>query len=62
VVPAADGATYTYRVALNEDNTAGATVTSDGLVRATTKGEVRVTVVADVAGVKYSRTATVTVR
>lgn len=62
VVPAADGATYTYRVALNEDNTAGATVTSDGLLRATTKGEVRVTVVADVDGVKYSRTATVTVR
>ena len=62
VVPAAAGATYTYRVALNEDNTAGATVTPEGLLRATTKGEVRVTVVADVAGVKYSRTATVTVR
>jgi beta-glucosidase-like glycosyl hydrolase len=62
MVPAADGVTYTYRVALNEDNTAGATVTSDGLLRASTPGEVRVTVVADVAGVKYTRTATVTVR
>lgn len=62
LVPRADGVTYTYRVALNEANTAGATVTADGLLRASTRGEVRVTVVADVAGMKYSRTATVTVR
>ncbi|WP_298459341.1 glycoside hydrolase family 3 C-terminal domain-containing protein [uncultured Cellulomonas sp.] len=62
LVPAADGVTYTYRLALNEDNTAGATVTPDGLLRASTRGEVRVTVVAEVDGATYSRTATVTVR
>ena len=62
VVPAAQGVTYTYRVALNEDNTADATVTSDGLLRASTRGEVRVTVVANLAGVKFSQTATVIVR
>ncbi|PZR55329.1 hypothetical protein DNL40_02860 [Xylanimonas oleitrophica] len=62
VTPPAPGATYTYRVALNEDNTAGATVTPDGHLRAERPGVVRVTVVADVGGQKYSRTATVTVR
>jgi beta-glucosidase len=61
LTPAAGGVTYTYRLALNEDNTAGATVTADGRITATQRGVVRVTVVADLAGVKYSRTATVTV-
>jgi beta-glucosidase len=62
LAPAAPGVTYTYRVALNEDNAAGATVSADGRLTATKRGLVRVTVVADLAGVKYSRTASVTVR
>jgi beta-glucosidase len=62
LTPAAEGVTYTYRLALNEDNTAGATVTPDGRLTATQRGVVRVTVVADLAGTKYSRTATVTVK
>ncbi|MCZ2830922.1 glycoside hydrolase family 3 C-terminal domain-containing protein [Modestobacter sp. VKM Ac-2986] len=62
LTPAAEGVTYTYRLALNEDNTAGATVTPDGRLTATQRGVVRVTVVADLAGAKYSRTATVTVK
>ena len=62
LAPAAEGVTYPYRLALNEDNTAGATVTADGRLVATQRGEVRVTVLADLAGATYSRTSTVTVR
>jgi beta-glucosidase len=61
VVPVTPGATLTYRVALNEDNTAGATVTPDGRLTASRPGVVRVTALADAGGQKYSRTATVTV-
>jgi len=61
VVPA-EGATYAFSLALNEENSAGAAVTPSGEFTATQLGSTRVTVVADVAGVKYARTATVTVR
>ncbi len=60
VVPAAE-ATYEFKLALSEPNTAGATVTPDGMFTATSAGYARVTVVADIAGTKVSRTATVTV-
>lgn len=62
VVPADASAKYTYRVALNEDNTAAATVSPEGVLRASSRGIVRVTVVAEVAGRTYSRTSTITIR
>ncbi|HZC70133.1 MAG TPA: glycoside hydrolase family 3 N-terminal domain-containing protein [Jatrophihabitans sp.] len=61
VVPAAQDATYTFATALNEDNTADATVTPAGVLTATKPGIVRVTVVADVGGEKSTRTATITI-
>lgn len=61
VVPAADDVTYTFRMALNEENTAGATITPDGVFTAPRAGSAKVTVVADVGGAKYARTATITV-
>src|SRR5262249_7838302 len=61
MVPAAADATYTTSGAYAETNTAQAAVTPDGVLTATRPGVVRVTVVADQAGQKYTRTATVTV-
>lgn len=61
VVPADDAATYTFATALNEENSANATVTPAGVLTATNAGTVRVTVVADVGDERSTRTATVTV-
>jgi beta-glucosidase len=61
MVPAADDATYTYSAAYAETNTAQANITPNGVLTATRPGVVRVTVVADQAGQKYTHTATVTV-
>lgn len=60
-VPAAENAAYMYRMALNEENTAGATITPDGVLTATRAGTAKVTVVADIGGAKYAHTATITV-
>lgn len=62
VTPAAADATYSFRVAPNEVNTAGASVTKDGRLIATRRGIVRLTAVATVGGKVYSRTASITVR
>jgi hypothetical protein len=61
VVPASDAATYTFATALNETNSADATITPDGVLRATKPGVVRATVVADVGGTKFTHTATITI-
>ncbi|MCG7320855.1 glycoside hydrolase family 3 N-terminal domain-containing protein [Arsenicicoccus bolidensis] len=61
VTPAAADTSYTYRLAPNEANTAGAMVSGDGRLLATRRGLVRVTVVAKVGDKVYSRTATITV-
>lgn len=61
VVPADDSAMYTFAVALNEENSAAATVTPAGMLTATKAGTVRVTVVGDVGGEKVTRTATITI-
>ena len=61
LVPADDAATFSYRIAPMDTNTAGAQVTADGVLTASKTGWVRVTVTADVAGVKTSESALVTV-
>ncbi|WP_022868983.1 glycoside hydrolase family 3 N-terminal domain-containing protein [Schaalia vaccimaxillae] len=61
LTPSGNKVAYTYRVALNEENSAGATVTADGILTASKPGTVRVTVLADSEGMFYSHTATVKV-
>jgi beta-glucosidase len=55
--PAASDATYTYQIAPMDTNTADASVTSAGILTASKIGHVRVTVTADVSGVKTSESA-----
>ena len=62
VVADAPSATYSYLAAWADTNTAGATVTPSGVLKATGAGVVRVTAVANDSGQKFVRTATVTVR
>jgi uncharacterized protein YjdB len=57
-----DTATFAYRIAPMDVNTAGATVTADGEFTATDDGVARVTVVATSGDATYSRTATVRVQ
>lgn len=60
LVPAAVGTTYTFRIAPMDTNTAGASVTTAGVLTATRAGHVRVTVTATVGGVSTSESALVT--
>jgi beta-glucosidase len=57
LVPAAPEATYSYQIAPMDTNTAGASVTSAGVLTASKIGHVRVTVTADASGVKTSESA-----
>jgi beta-glucosidase len=59
--PAASSATYSYQIAPMDTNTAGASVTSAGVLTASKVGHVRVTVTATASGVKTSESALVTV-
>jgi len=61
LVPATPGATLTYQIAPMDTNTAGAKVTAAGILTASKAGRVRVTATADVAGVKTSESALITV-
>ncbi|MDR1790177.1 MAG: glycoside hydrolase family 3 C-terminal domain-containing protein [Propionibacteriaceae bacterium] len=61
LVPAAWGAEYTYSIAPMDTNTAGASVTSAGVLTAAKAGQVRVTVVSVRDGVYQSAAATITV-
>jgi len=61
LVPPTPGTTYRYRIAPMDTNTAGATVTADGVLTATRAGHVRVTVTATAGGVSTSESALVRV-
>jgi beta-glucosidase len=61
LVPAAPGATYSYQIAPMDTNTAGASVTSAGVLTVRKPGHVRVTVTANASGVTTSESALVTV-
>ena len=61
LVPAAPGASYSYRIAPMDTNTAGATVTAAGVLTASRPGHVRVTVTATTGDVGTSESALVTV-
>ncbi|MDM7853679.1 glycoside hydrolase family 3 C-terminal domain-containing protein [Cellulomonas alba] len=61
LVPAASGTTYSYRIAPMDTNSAGAAVTTTGVLTATEPGHVRVTVTATSGGVSTSESALVTV-
>jgi beta-glucosidase len=61
LVPAAASVTYGYQIAPMDTNTAGASVTADGVLTATKAGRVRVTVTADSSGVKTSESALITI-
>ncbi|MDR3202855.1 MAG: glycoside hydrolase family 3 C-terminal domain-containing protein, partial [Bifidobacteriaceae bacterium] len=60
-VPGDASAAITYSIAPMDTNTAGAAVTAGGVLTATALGSVRVTALANVGGVYYSHTATVTI-
>lgn len=57
LVPESPSATYSYLIAPMDTNTAGASVTPEGLLTATAVGQVRVTVAATDAGVVTSESA-----
>ena len=59
--PAASEATYSYQIAPMDTNTAGASVTSAGVLTAGKPGHVRVTVTATASLVKTSESALITV-
>jgi beta-glucosidase-like glycosyl hydrolase len=61
LAPASATATYEYRLALGEDNTAEASITGDGLLTAARAGAARVTVVAVEGTQRTARTATVVI-
>jgi beta-glucosidase len=61
VFPANPTTTYSYQIAPMDTNTAGATVTSAGVLTAARTGHVRVTVTATSAGVQTSESALVTI-
>lgn len=61
VFPSDPTATYSYQIAPMDTNTAGANVTSAGVLTATRTGHVRVTVTATRAGVQTSESALVTI-
>jgi len=57
IVPAAAGTTYAYQIAPMDTNTAGAAITSDGILTASQAGHVRVTVTATSGDVMTSESA-----
>jgi beta-glucosidase len=61
VFPANPTTTYSYQIAPMDTNTAGASVTSVGVLTAARTGHVRVTVTATSAGVQTSESALVTI-
>jgi beta-glucosidase len=61
VFPADPTATYSYQIAPMDTNTAGASVTSAGVLTVASTGRVRVTVTATSAGVQTSESSLVTV-
>jgi beta-glucosidase len=61
LAPATADATYSYRIAPMDTNTAGAAVTSTGVLTAAQAGHVRVTVTATSGGVSTSESALITV-
>jgi beta-glucosidase len=61
VPESAQATSITYLIAAMDENTAGATITPEGVLTATKEGKVRVTAVGDVDGVKVSGAAEVTI-
>ncbi|WP_169923700.1 glycoside hydrolase family 3 N-terminal domain-containing protein [Propionicimonas paludicola] len=61
VPESAQATSITYLIAGMDENSAGATITAEGVLTATKEGKVRVTAVGDVDGVKVSGAAEVTI-